>query len=64
MGSREGEVFYNDAAPVRRHSEPTLESKQSEICILRRKRILSRPKTNGRQPKTYQYLEYSVGIVA
>jgi len=64
MGSREGEVFYNDAAPVRRHSEPTRESKQSEICFLRRKTIISRPTNNVRQPKTYQYLEYLVGIVA
>ena len=64
MGSREGEVFYNDAAPVRRHSEPTPQPKQSEICILRRKIIISLPKTNGRQSKTYQYLDYLVGIVA
>jgi hypothetical protein len=64
LGSREGEVFYNDAAPVRRHSEPTHESKQGEICILRRNKIISRPKNNVCQPKTSQYLEYLVGIVA
>lgn len=63
-GSRKGEVFYNGATPVRRHSEPTHDSKQSEICILCRKIIISLPKTNGRQSKTYQYLEYLVGIVA
>ena len=64
MGSREGEVFYNDAAPVRRHSEPTHESKQSDICILRRKIILSRRPNNVHQPKPNQYFEYLVGIVA